>query len=325
MDAGTSELEHENTQKFVTDLVGQTSLLTPATFTERFLTMSGIDQGNFIKYGWREAIEEALKKKYGARGKRLWHLMVTKYPDQFSGRGPSSKKARKLALSNFRPTKQDREEEWAKRNAPNLQRKLEKLVPGLFPTVLLGIISEYAVTWIAFIRGPPQKQLTPQGGEHVHKQLEALMNEGRYEEVIEISDSLEKDERERHLFPLITTIEQCQYFIGYLESRDMLPSFLVHKDIELVKKVVEFENMDSDYYIKWNYMHDAMVLLLKEDRHDRVLKLVESVQKRYAAEDEQCRQRGETPPSNRFMSYLVDELTFQEGPCTAKTLSYPLK
>ena len=76
--------------------------------------------------------------------------MVSKFPNQFSGEYPSTDEARSIALKDL-ATKQDREEEWAKRNAPNLRRKLEMLVPGLLPTVLLGIVSEYAVTWIAFL------------------------------------------------------------------------------------------------------------------------------------------------------------------------------
>ena len=47
--------------------------------------------------------------------------MVNKYPNQFSGEYPSTDEARKIVLQNFKPTKQDREEAWAKENAPDFQ------------------------------------------------------------------------------------------------------------------------------------------------------------------------------------------------------------
>ena len=69
-------------------------------------------------------------------GRKLWAVMVSNYPNQFSGEYPSTDEARAVALKNFKPTKQDLEEEWAKRNAPNLRMKLEMLVPDLLPAVL---------------------------------------------------------------------------------------------------------------------------------------------------------------------------------------------
>ena len=51
--------------------------------------------------------------------------MVSKFPNQFSGEYPSTDEARRIALKNFKPTKQDREEEWAKKNAPILLKQLE--------------------------------------------------------------------------------------------------------------------------------------------------------------------------------------------------------
>ena len=118
--------------------------------------------------------------------------MVSALPDQFSGAYPSTDEARALALKDFKPTKQDLEKEWAKRNAPNLRMKLEMLVPDLLPTVPLGIVSEYAVTWIAFLWSPPQKQLRPQISEQVSEKFSALMSEKRYGEIVELGNSMEK-------------------------------------------------------------------------------------------------------------------------------------
>ena len=53
------------------------------------------------------------------------------------------------ALKDFKPTKQDREEAWAKENAPILLKHLETLVTELpLYTDLLSIIAGYAITWV---------------------------------------------------------------------------------------------------------------------------------------------------------------------------------
>ena len=193
----------------------------------------------------------------------MWEVLEDEYPEECSEKYPPSSKALPPILEKF-PTKQSMEEAWAKKNAPNLLAKLEKLVPTLLPTVLLSIVSEYAVTWIAFLRSPPKGQLIYWASEQVPRQLEVLMNEKRYEEVIELCDTIEKDEVAEHLYPLITIVEQCQYLIGYLDRRDMLSSFLTLGNTELVKKTIEFENTHRDYYIHQEDIRDAIVLSLGE-------------------------------------------------------------
>ena len=52
-------------QKLLTDFVGQPFLLTPVAFAKGFLDIaSDLDRANFIKYGYKEAIEEGLKEEY---------------------------------------------------------------------------------------------------------------------------------------------------------------------------------------------------------------------------------------------------------------------
>ena len=218
------------------------------------------------------------------------------FPDQFSGEYPSTDEARAVALKDFKPTKQDLEEEWAKKNAPNLRMKLEMLVPDLLPTVLLGIVSEYAVTWIAFIWSPPQSQLRPQISEQVAEKFKALMSEGRYGEVVEFGNNMEKDVLAKHLYPLMTTIEHCKYLNGYLNSRNMLPSFLMLGETAIIRKAIfEFKNMDSDYYIFHEHIWDAITLSIKEHRDSRAISLLRIERERHAAADEQCKLVGKTP------------------------------
>ena len=222
--------------------------------------------------------------------------MVSTLPNQFSGEYPSTDEARTVALKDFKPTKQDLEEEWAKRNAPNLRMKLEMLVPDLLPTVLLGIVSEYAVTWIAFLWSPPQSQLRPQVSEQVAEKFKTLMSERRYGEVVELGNSMEKDVLAKHLYPLMTTTEHCMYLNGYLDSRDMIPNFLMLGEMGIVRKaILEFENMDSDYYIFHEHIWDAITLSIKEHRDGRAISLLRIERERHATADEQCKLAGKTP------------------------------
>jgi len=84
--------------------------------------------------------------------------MVSTCPDQLSGDCPSTNEARTAALRNFKPTKQDLEEAWAKENAQNPRTKfrakqLAEFIDGLgitFPTVLWVIVAGYTIvpTWL---------------------------------------------------------------------------------------------------------------------------------------------------------------------------------
>ena len=298
------QLDNPASQKLLIDLAGQPWLLTPVAFARAFLyAASDTDRANFIKYGYKEAIQIGLKEKYPEGSRKLWKMMVRMYPNQFSGKYPSTE-ARTIALKDFRPTRQDRGEEWAKKNARNLRMKLEMLVPDLLPTALLGIVSEYAVTWIAFSWSPPQNQLRPQIGEQVTEKFEALMSEKRYVEIVELGNSMENDVLANYLYPLMATTEHCMYLNGYLNGRGMLPSFLILGGIEIVRKaILEFDDMDSDYYIFDEHIWDAITLSIKEHRDDRAISLLQIERERHATADEQRKLAGKTP---RFEVLLRD-------------------
>ena len=76
-------------QKLLIGLVGQPSLLTPVAYAEGFLRFADdTDRTSFIKYGYKEAIEEGLKEEYPRGGRKLWKVMVHDLPNQFSGGVP---------------------------------------------------------------------------------------------------------------------------------------------------------------------------------------------------------------------------------------------
>ena len=145
------QLDNPVLQKLLIALVGQPSLLTPVAFARGFLEYSyqDISRINFIMYGYKEALEEGLKKAYPRGSIKLWGVMVSTHPTQFSGEYPDTDEARSIALKNFKPTKHDLEEAWAKEHAPMLLKHLETLVAELpLYRDLLSIIAGYAITWV---------------------------------------------------------------------------------------------------------------------------------------------------------------------------------
>ena len=80
--------------------MGQPSLITTTAFIKGFL---GHDddfcRSNFIKYGWKEAIQEGLKEEYLFGGRKLWAVMVSEYPDRFSGGYPNTDEALMAVLN----------------------------------------------------------------------------------------------------------------------------------------------------------------------------------------------------------------------------------
>ena len=307
-----------STKKPLVDLIGQPSILAPTALATELLMEDG-HQIEFIEYGWNETIAEGLRGNYRNGGRRLWRTMVKEYPDRFSGAFPSSENALAAVLEKF-PTKQELEETWAKKNASNLQVKLEMLVPNLLPTVLLRIVSEYAVTWIAFLWSPPQSQsISPVNGEQIHGQLKILMNKRRYGEVIELGNKMEKDELAKYLYPLMTDIEHCKYLNGYLDCRNMLPSFLVQGSMELVRRaVLEFRNMDFDYYIFHGHICDAIILSIKNDQHDRAINLLRVERERYATTDEQRRLTGKMPEFDMLLRDFSEKLVMEDDSAPLK-------
>ena len=136
----------------------------------------------------------------------------------------------------------------------------------------------------------------PTVSEQVAEKFKALMSEGRYGEIVELGNNMEKDILAKHLYPLMTTTEHCKYLNGYLDSRNMIPGFLILGETEIVRKaILEFENMDSDYYIFHDHICDAITLSIKEHRDGRAISLLRVWREKYATADEQCKLAGKTP------------------------------
>ena len=84
----------------------------------------------------------------------------------------------------------------------------------------------------------PEKSLVPGVEDAVLKKLEALINSGKYEEVIKFGDGMGREEFLKHLCQVVTTLDQFKGLYKYLKQRDMIPGFLAHGEMVLVRKVI---------------------------------------------------------------------------------------
>lgn len=73
----------------------------------------------FIIYGWREAVEEALKGDYQGSSRWLWRQIIETFPEAFPEKFPPSNETLAIVSKKFK-TKQEIEKEWAEDHAPQI-------------------------------------------------------------------------------------------------------------------------------------------------------------------------------------------------------------
>ena len=148
----------------------------------------------------------------------------------------------------------------------------------------------------------PKKKPAPQVNEEVCKEFKELMERGAYGEVIELGKNMNHDTYLNHICPIMTTIEDYKGFLEHLKHREILPDFLAHGNMTLVRKaIVEYNVYGSEYYLTEPYIHEAINLSLKEDRHDRATALFEAAKERSAKEDKRRRHAGKATEFEAFM------------------------
>ena len=81
------------------------------------------------------------------------------------------------------------------------------------------------------------------------KKFGVLMNSGKYDEVIKLGDGMDKDEFLRYVCQVVTSLDQFKGLYGYLKQREMVPGFLAHGEMVLVRKViVETDLLETDRF-----------------------------------------------------------------------------
>ena len=113
------------------------------------------------------------------------------------------------------------------------------------------------------------------------KRFEELINKKQYEEIAELGKGMSDKELLKCLCQVVTSLDHFKGLYEYLKQRKMVPGFLAHGEMVVVKKViVETDLLETEDYGECDSIYDAIALSLKEDRHERVAGLFEAAHER---------------------------------------------
>ena len=128
---------------------------------------------------------------------------------------------------------------------------------------------------------PGESQVSGRDGRT--KRFEELINKKRYEEIVELGKKMSGGELLKCLCQVVTNLDHFKGLFKYLKLREMVPDFLAHGKMVLVKKViVEIYPLKTDEVSRCNDIYDAIALSLNEGRHERVAGLFEAARGRPA-------------------------------------------
>jgi len=120
-------------------------------------------------------------------------------------------------------------------------------------------------------------QLVPREGARVSNPYEALIAKKDYKGIAERGKHMTKDVFIRDLCPLMTTLDHYHGLggiNGFMESHDLIPSFLAHGNIKLVRKVMAGDGVKPDYFIGNMNSFFAFILSFKNQNYGRFIDLL---------------------------------------------------
>ena len=81
---------------------------------------------------------------------------------------------------------------------------------------------------------PEESQVS--GRDEQTKKFEELINKKQYKEIAELGKDMSDEELLKCLCQVVTTLDQFKGLYGYLRERKMVPGFLAHGDMVVVRK-----------------------------------------------------------------------------------------
>ena len=122
---------------------------------------------------------------------------------------------------------------------------------------------------------PEESQVS--GRDEQTEKFKELINRKQYEEIIKLGNEMNNEELLKYLCQVVTTLDHFKGLYGYLKQRNMVPGFLAHGNMVVVRKViVETDLLKAKNFRYCNDIYDAITLSLKDDRHERVAGLFEA-------------------------------------------------
>ena len=119
------------------------------------------------------------------------------------------------------------------------------------------------------VQGFPWKCFLSRREKPISEQLEVLLEGRHYNKISRPGDKMDKDVFLKHLCPVMTVLSVSRVFNGCLEGLEMFPGFLIYGEMELVRQaIVDVRDCRSGNYVAKDCTSDALVMSLKNDRHD---------------------------------------------------------
>ena len=99
------------------------------------------------------------------------------------------------------------------------------------------------------VESVPEENLIPEIDTLTLEKLKEFISKEQYDEVIKLADGMDKDKFLKYLCQVVTTLDQFKGLYEYLKQRDMVPGFLAHGEMVLVRKViVETDLLETDNF-----------------------------------------------------------------------------
>ena len=92
---------------------------------------------------------------------------------------------------------------------------------------------------------PEESQVS--GKDEQTKRFEELINKEQYKEIAELGKNMNDEELLKCLCQVVTRLDHFKGLYEYLKQRKMVPGFLAHGDMALVRKVIaETDLLETD-------------------------------------------------------------------------------
>ena len=86
----------------------------------------------------------------------------------------------------------------------------------------------------------------------------------------------------KYAWPIIATLDHFEGLFEHLEQRNMLPDFLAHGEMALVRRAMAEADDSGEFQIEKDFILDAISLCIKEDKYERATDLMKAEQERHA-------------------------------------------
>ena len=137
------------------------------------------------------------------------------------------------------------------------------------------------------VESVPGKNLIPEIDTLTLEKLKRFISKGQYDEMIKLADGMDRNEFLKYVCLVVTALDQFKGLYGYLKQHKMVPGFLAHGEMVVVRKVVVQTNLlETDEFGRCTSIYDAIALSVKEDLYERVVGLFEVAQERPSWKDD---------------------------------------